>query len=104
METYHVPFLPFPIVFTKIETLVIRPPTRAYRSPNEQTGISSYRELRTNFGRRCAADRLMTSLPSLKRLVLIDKNIYEYTRTPDDGEICEQSLSACDERLWLKVQ
>ncbi len=104
METYYVPFLPFPIMFTKIETLVLRPPTRAYQYHNEQTDISSYRELRTDFGRRCAADRLMTSLPSLKRLVLIDKNIYEYTRTSDDGEICERSLSDFDERQWLKIQ
>ncbi|KAF8969020.1 hypothetical protein BDZ97DRAFT_1797420 [Flammula alnicola] len=77
METLHVPFLPFPMQFTKIETLILVPPKRIY-SPNglanslasANISISSFNELRTEGGRRTAVQRIMAVLATLKRLVL----------------------------------
>jgi hypothetical protein len=102
-ETYHVPFLPFPINLGKIETLILRPPTRAFDDTNRDASISSYSELRTEAGRRIAAERVMTYLSTLTRLVLVGKEIYEYMRNLESGAIVDRRLHALDEHDWLKV-
>ncbi|KDR82352.1 hypothetical protein GALMADRAFT_220356 [Galerina marginata CBS 339.88] len=103
LETYHVPFLPFPIRLNHIETLVLRPPTRAYDDTDKDSKISAYMELRTPEGRKCAAERITTALPTLTRLVIVGKHIHEFRKNLETGVISEQELKALDDQDWMKV-
>lgn len=71
--------LPFPM----IETLVLRPP-----GPPKQTGDNltcAYVKLRTSIGRRKAAQKIMLTLQTLTRLVLIvHKHDYRIPKGPTD--------------------
>jgi hypothetical protein len=105
-QTYHVPFLPFPINLGKIETLVVCPPTLASDDnddTNRDASISSYIELRTDAGRRTAAERIMVTLSTLTRLILVDQEIHEYARNMETGAIVDLLLPALDDHEWLTV-
>lgn len=105
-ETYHVPFLPFPINLDKIETLVVCPPTLAFDGnddTNRDANISSYIELRTDAGRRNAAERTLVTLPRLTRLILVGQEIHEYARNIETGAIDDLILPALDDHEWLMV-
>ncbi|PPQ93084.1 hypothetical protein CVT25_003116 [Psilocybe cyanescens] len=104
LETYHVPFLPFPIRLNKIETLILRPPTRACDNTDRDSRISTYIELRTPEGRRNAAGRIMETLPTLKRLVLVEKSVHEFTRDLDTNAITTQELTRLEEDDWMQVR
>ncbi|KIM35878.1 hypothetical protein M413DRAFT_324460 [Hebeloma cylindrosporum] len=104
-ETYHLPFFPFSMNLAKIQTLVVRPPTSALDDHDEHgdANLSSYIELRTAAGRRTAAERIMTSLSTLTRLVLVDKKVHEYARNLETGTIVHHLLPALDVHDWLLV-
>uniref|UniRef100_A0A8H7XNT3 Uncharacterized protein n=1 Tax=Psilocybe cubensis TaxID=181762 RepID=A0A8H7XNT3_PSICU len=104
LETYHVPFLPFPIRLNKIETLILRTPTRACDTTGRDLKISAYLELRTPLGRMSAARRIFTALSTLKRLVLVEKVGYEFTRNPETGAITLQELGHLPEDDWMHVR
>ncbi|KAF8904139.1 hypothetical protein CPB84DRAFT_1960951 [Gymnopilus junonius] len=103
LETYHVPFLPFPIRFTQIETLIFRAPTRAFDDTKEDAKISSYIELRSAEGRRGAAERIMEILPTLTRLVFVGIHVHEFRRNPQSDSISEQDLNVLDDDDWMNV-
>jgi hypothetical protein len=70
---------------------------------NRDANISTYIELRTEAGRLTAAERIMTTLSALTRLILVDQEIREYARNIETGTIVDFLLPALDDHDWLKV-
>ncbi|KAJ3502898.1 hypothetical protein NLJ89_g8679 [Agrocybe chaxingu] len=106
-ETFHIPFLPFPIPLRRIETLVFHPPVQ--RGANgEITDISAYTELRTQEGRKRTAERIMESLPTLKKFVLVGglkgKRAYEFYRNETPGEPIIEKERYFNHLSWLAVR
>ena len=103
-EVYYVPFLPFPVRFTQIRTLIFRLPTGPREDGERDMETCSFIELRTAEGRRGAAERIMKTLPTLTRFVLIGDPIHEFVRDLESGTISDRNLEAIDDDEWLLVE
>ena len=103
-DGYQVSFLPFPMRFTRLKTLVIKPATV---TPLLDPPISAYPDLLQHTRRLEVAERIMNNLPTLESLVLIlpEKN-YEFTRDEGGGGAVwlVQSEVEVDDDAWMKVQ
>ena len=103
-DGYQVSFLPFPMRFTRLRTLVVKPATV---NPLLDSPISAYPDLLQHTRRLEVAERIMNNLPTLESLVPIlpEKN-YEFTRDEGGGGAVwlVQNEVEVDDDAWMKVQ
>ncbi|EDR13147.1 uncharacterized protein LACBIDRAFT_322616 [Laccaria bicolor S238N-H82] len=103
---YQVSFLPFPMRFTRLRTLVIKPATVVNPLSDASSPTSAYPDLLQHVRRLEVAERIMNNLPTLELLILIlpEKN-YRFTR--DEGAVwLVQNLIEVevDDDAWMKVR
>ena len=90
--------------FPRIETLVLRPPPRLSEKSGDDPNLCAYVTLRTAYGRRKAAEKMMETLPTLTRLVFVGYEYdHEFRRDLQTGIITGEELITLDDQEWALV-